>query len=312
MLQITPEGRKLIWAALGGAFRDPWRQRGKITLAGPQPAKAKPRKLNRDRQARFVDNCVTIMGDGTPSHFEFEGACRSGIRSGLCEEGWSWREADRAAAIVVETALNRIGAIRPTWAEAQADFAIDPMIERVFCAHCGMRIPPDRVSSNGTPVKWCSDECGHVARTILKNKSGERVSRAEHLARCSVATQRTLEERATDCAHCGKRFLTRRTDIKYCSQACYHAGQVYLHPRQCEMCGTEFKPANGGEKLGRYCSNECSGLARRRTDLERSCPVCFTGFRLRSVSDRRKFCSLPCSITARRLGAAGIICEAVT
>ena len=115
-----------------------------------------------------------------------------------------------------------------------------------------------------------------------------------------------------ECATCGEMFESRRPDAKYCGQACAKNALVYLHPRQCEQCGVEFKPANGGEKVGRFCSNECSGLARRRTDLEQSCPVCFTGFRRRSVSDRRKFCSQPCSITARRLGAVGIVCEAVS
>lgn len=154
MLQITPEGMKLVRAAMAG-----WRRRGRsveVTLAGPKPRKPKAKKITEGYRRTLVDQTVAVMRKGEPSVFAFEGFMRHGIRSGLCRRGWTWHDADETAADIVGAALARLGAKRPTWQQAQPEwvqFGVT-LIERVRCVNCGWQLPAGH-------TKFCSRRCHH-------------------------------------------------------------------------------------------------------------------------------------------------------
>lgn len=142
MLQVTPEGRRLVQAALGdwaGAAR-----------AGAAPVtlplhreKRKKRKADQIYRRKLIDQTAAIMRRGEPSVFAFEGFMRHGLRSGLCLRGWSWAEADDMAAEVVRLALQQIGAKRPTYQQGQPEWAQDGviLIDRERCIRCGWQLP---------------------------------------------------------------------------------------------------------------------------------------------------------------------------
>ncbi|OYW60375.1 MAG: hypothetical protein B7Z40_20110 [Bosea sp. 12-68-7] len=154
MLMITPEGMKLVRAALAG-----WNGRTKpapITLAGPQPRKPKAKRVTEAYRRALIEQTIAIMRKGEPSVFAFEGFMRHGIRSGLCLRGWSWREADDVAADVVGTALARLGAKRPTWQQAQPEWTQEGvlLIDRERCVNCGWQLPDGH-------RKYCSSRCAN-------------------------------------------------------------------------------------------------------------------------------------------------------
>lgn len=269
MLQITDAGRKLIRAALALSLH----QRQKpVTLAGPQPRgpAVKKRKLNRDRFERFVRNTVLILKTWESSPFEFEAACLHGLRSHLCGEGWPWRDADQAAAAVVEEGLRRIRAVRPRWAEGQIDFALETPVDRLNCVNCGSRIPEER-KENGErlnrSVKYCSDRCNVYAIRRRHRIAHDQQTMAEWLAACSAKSQRRLDELARDCPTCGTRFLPRDRTRKYCSSGCAVRATTKRQEIACNGCGKRFIPKKVRQTC---CSAECGFVAQRRRWAARS------------------------------------------
>lgn len=135
MLQITPQ----TLAALRKA------QEASDNRLRQLRAKASGHRLNRDRRCHLIDVAVHILKQGEASKYEFEAFCRHDLRSRLCLEGWRWSEADTAAADVVGTALNRIGAERPTWKQGQPEYTQEGFapIERTRCVSCGDNLPEE-------------------------------------------------------------------------------------------------------------------------------------------------------------------------
>lgn len=270
----------------------------------PKP-EAKPRqwKLSQERRRSLIERAADILRSGQPTAFALEGACRHGLRSGLCLDGWTWAAADIEARDIVSRALNQLGARRPTWTEGQPEHTSDGFapIERTRCAHCAGKIPEDRGSRNG-PTIYCSDLCSQGAAAHRARLSGEQVSRAEWLARAAARRERTFGAEI-DCAHCGKPFrpgynVNRQ---RFCSRTCADAGKVYhrLPERACVGCGATFKPQHGTAK---YCSPECyqtRGPAPHRGE-ERTCPVCQSIFRVHSPKMPQVTCSHRCSWTLRK------------
>lgn len=85
----------------------------------PKP-KEKPRAVSRiakHRRETITAAIMRILDTGEPTKFAFEGACHAGLRARLCLEGTAWPQADKFANEVVNEALRRIGASRPTWQE---------------------------------------------------------------------------------------------------------------------------------------------------------------------------------------------------
>ncbi len=304
MLQITPAALALLRSAQEAANS---RIRRKL-----QRAKS-ARKLNAERSGRLTDLTARILKTGEPTVFAFEGACRAGIRASLCLEGWKWADADDAARAVIGRALNQIGAERPTWNQGQPEYVSLAGTARTHCARCGGKIDEDRGSTNGTPVRYCSDLCAHNAMAERKRLSGEKVSLAEYLATCAARSAQTMEERATDCAHCGTVFVTRRADRKFCSRECYAEAKTKWQDRECLHCGTVFKPKNsGGKGVSRYCSRECAGAMRVRSRPALQCLTCSTIFYPPYPSDKRSYCSPVCNPFATKAAKAAFLCEQIS
>jgi hypothetical protein len=311
MLAITPQ--TLIYLRTGQQASDAF-LRQKLA----EKRKAEPRRMDQVRFRQLVDKAACILRTGESTKFEFEGACRHGIRSALCLGGWPWSDADAAAAAIVAKALNQIGAVRPTWDQGQPDYAVAYGSQRSRCARCDGPIAEDRGSSNGTPVKFCSDLCAHNAMAERKRISGEKVSLAEYLATCVARTERTMQERAAVCQNpaCGRLFPTKDRDRKYCSRKCWDAREKLYPERVCERpeCGNVFTPKNSGKSVSRYCSRECANLSRRKVRPALTCqnPDCRTIFYPDFPSDKRKYCSDACRPEAvRRLAALRWRCEEV-
>lgn len=261
----------------------------------------KRRKLNTDRFNRLLADTVIILETYTFSKFEFEAACRHGLRSTLCEEGWRWADADAQAVEIVSAGLARIGAVRPPWAEGQPDFAIPNMIERTRCVRCGDDIPEGKVSNNGQEVKYCGDSCKRMAGVVLRRLHGEKQTVASYLAACAVKSQRTFEELARNCEACGTRFLTADRRSKFCSRPCFSSAQVKFPTRECEVCATPFKPKREG---ARFCSKPCAGQRLVKPLPTLSCAYCAGEFRPKTAGQQRMFCSNPCRISGQKSGIA--------
>lgn len=143
--------------------RTPWTPK-------PEP-KAKLRRINKDRRRHLVETVAAILKRGEPTVFAFEAACRHGLRSRLCLQGWKWAEADALAAEIVATALNRIGARRPTWEEGQPEFAQNgagALIERTRCIRCHKPLPENH-------RKFCGHTCAtaHFMMQDRRQKASE-------------------------------------------------------------------------------------------------------------------------------------------
>ncbi|SDD71836.1 hypothetical protein [Rhodospira trueperi] len=250
-------------------------------------------------RARRIATVAAILRDWSASPFEHEGACRHGIRAGLCLDGWPWPRADAEAVHVVSEALAANGATRPTWADGQPEW-IDELTERTRCAWCGNGMPPaSEAHRNGVPRKYCSALCGRLAYAHKARRSGEVHSMAEYLAACAARKEQTRIERRKPCKHCGTLFTPERAEHRFCSRECAHAGMKRSNKLKyvpCKGCGEPIHPAKGRE----YCSNACYHKHRERKQPERTCPVCGTVFRLHVPAAKKECCSRQCAWELRR------------
>lgn len=282
-------------------------------LAKPKAKSREELRIAKHRRETMTRAVMRILDCGRSSKFEYEAAARHGLRSALCLEGWRWPEADRVAASIVEEALRRLGAQRPAWWQGQPEYA-DTDTSRGGCARegCGKPIPIERVSSNGVAVKYCSDFCKSNAHAARQRESGGLMDMATYLAACAARSRKTQEARAAQCDHCGRHFLTRTAGRKYCSRACFHAANAANHERPCENCGKLFKSKDTGPRAGwtRYCSKGCAAIGRRKEREPRACPSCGAIFFPKYPSDRKRFCSYPCSVRADGKQGA-FMCEAI-
>ncbi|MCO6385910.1 hypothetical protein [Aliihoeflea sp. 40Bstr573] len=131
-----------------------WQTNNTVAVA----AKPKVRKINRDKRRHLVDLVATVLKSGEASPFAFEATCRHAIRTRLCLNSWRWQEADLLAADIVEEALRRIGARRPTWAEGQPEYVQNgggALIERTRCVRCHGPLEGDH-------RKFCSSICANA------------------------------------------------------------------------------------------------------------------------------------------------------
>ncbi|MBJ3777867.1 hypothetical protein [Acuticoccus mangrovi] len=184
-------------------------------------AKPKQRQLNDARRRRMIDNVAEIMKAGfeagAPSRFAFEASCRHGIRSGLCTEGWTWQEADAAAADIVSRALAMIGATRPSWKEGQPEWTQDGAlpIERENCLRC-------RGPLEGHHYKFCSTVCAAAWHTSRRERDTSDEARAQRAASDAAYRDRAP---ARACERCGTMYRSRKRDQRYCGSACFYATQ---------------------------------------------------------------------------------------
>lgn len=108
----------------------------------------------------------------------------------------------------------------------------------------------------------------------------------------------------TLCCHCGKEFEVLLAELKrgkgkYCSKQCSYDSQRTLLPRNCETCGSVYKPASDASK---YCSRVCY-YKGKRTLIEKQCAACGKGISVqRSKVYDNNFCSNECFHNFQKTG----------
>lgn len=142
-----------------------------------------------------------------------------------------------------------------------------------------------------------SRDCRHCAAPL---KAGQQVY-CSH--RCHNDARRTAVERI--CRRCSKPFTVLLAAIRqgggvYCTVACYRLAKATTPAVVvCEQCGTE-KAWPGHSPPGRYCSQQCFGLASRK-QVQVECQVCGKAFALHPYR-LREGTGLYCSNACRHIG----------
>ncbi|RWP80459.1 hypothetical protein [Mesorhizobium sp.] len=252
-----------------------------------------PKKLSKhpifgaDKRKHIVNQMMDAMADWRLSPFEFEGACRAGLRSALCLDGNSWQRADDEAASIIETCLR--GHRRPTWLQGQPEGA-----DRENCLGCGQLL--DTSERQLRRVSYCSEMCQASAR--VRREEGDRFNRAQACQKAFKAvTRRHRPEQL--CTHCGTAFRPGDESAGFCSAACArYARHAKLDKRECATCRAPFQPL-ARKKAGRFCSLPCyhvstSGqpAATKATLAPRICDHCSETFQ--RARPKAKFCSAKC------------------
>jgi hypothetical protein len=113
------------------------------------------------------------------------------------------------------------------------------------------------------------------------------------------------------CSYCGRAFSRPPSQVspgdhQFCEPSHYHEWKRKQSEQVARRCGREGCenqiPNSSWAKEARFCSNRCSGLAKR-TRVTRSCPVCSNRFEAepREVeSGRGKYCSANCRVKSTR------------
>lgn len=252
--------------------------------------KKKVRPLHRDPLVRRV---AVILEAGRSSLWQYEAACRTGIRSRLCLSGTNWHDADDYAGRVVLFALHRIGrAHRPSWAQGQPEYD-DRLIERRRCVTCGGEM------ELGSRLKYCSDECGAIAWNRQWQARGRHEDEITRLAFHAACAKGERPER--QCAHCDKAFEVTAKNVrqKYCDEKCFKAAKSVDKNRMCPTCGIGFI---ANHRTHEYCSPHCQSRARKVELPTKKCETCGVEFQPRDrwQNERRRFCSRACSDEAQR------------
>lgn len=208
------------------------------------------RRDKRIHNDPIVRRIARILDSGRPTRFAFEGACRHGIRAHLCLSGATWARADTFAALVVTLALHRIGATRPTWAQAQPEYGDD--VERWWCVVCHGEL-------NGERSKYCSDVCRVIG--VNRDVSARRVLDEQAARAAMVAAGGRTLERA--CQQCGEAFEVdlHRPLRKFCSVKCFRESRA-AQAKTCPQCGHQFTPRHNRSQ--KFCSLECRDESYRR------------------------------------------------
>lgn len=130
-----------------------------VAVVTPRAAVVKPgRRLPEARHKRLVLVVVGLLRAGQPpTPFAREGMLIAAVRSAIViRGGWTWRDADRVARLVVHEALRTIGAKRPSWVEASTPHYAQgdafSLFERTRCRNCGWQLPPENRA-------FCSNRC---------------------------------------------------------------------------------------------------------------------------------------------------------
>ncbi|MFG1463413.1 hypothetical protein V5F77_10980 [Xanthobacter sp. DSM 24535] len=139
------------------------------------------RKLKSAYRSRLIDAAASLMLRVEPTPFALEAAIRHWLRRRLCLRGWAWRDADLAAEDVVDRALHRVGAERPTWKAGQPEFTQEGviMVERFYCINCNSLLPEGHWKFCGTIC--CTNHNGRIYR-MFKDKEARAVAELEDAA----------------------------------------------------------------------------------------------------------------------------------
>lgn len=256
--------------------------------------KRKPRPIfDGLRRRHKIDQILDRMRDWRLTPFENEGACRAGLRSALCLEGYGWHRADEEAAGLVAEALRLMGAVRPTWEQGQREYSVP----RENCTWC-CRLIPEELQNGTRPPRFCSDVC---ARAALQHRDFEVRAHDDAMYYSALDVIRRFRFPARDCVQCGKQFRTFNWEGfgVYCSRECYRAAKSYIQERECPCCGKRFRPkqiARLDREVGLFCSKSCRYAAKRPA---RDCVICGDSFQPRS--EYSFFCSPTCNKRAYKI-----------
>jgi hypothetical protein len=141
--------------------------------------KKPPNKSDARRYGALVDSLahtirLAFEAGETGSLWGLEGPLRASIRSDLCLQGWTWKDADELTRDILAAAFRRVGASRPSWNEGQLEWTIEAgtLIERTRCVHCHKPLPEGH-------FKFCGEICGAASRmrwSYRQGMSAERVA----------------------------------------------------------------------------------------------------------------------------------------
>ncbi|MEQ1405635.1 hypothetical protein ABK249_11890 [Neorhizobium sp. Rsf11] len=243
--------------------------------------------LKGERRRHVVDEVMDALRDWRFSKFENEGPIRYGLRSALCLDGHRWPLADMEADLLVQEALRRIGAKRPSWAEGQRDYT-DP---RHTCAWCGQDLP-EEMTSGARQGRFCSSLCAKSA--IQKRTEEDRY----HASRTGTAAYRIIRREKLplrDCLQCGTAFRPfnyNKADQRFCTHECSQLWSRRIPERECKTCGTPFRPRASS---GIYCSIACS--VKRAAEVL-PCHSC--GGPVPSRALNAKYCCNACRVREER------------
>jgi very-short-patch-repair endonuclease len=135
---------------------------------------------------------------------------------------------------------------------------------------------------------YCSLECRRAGTHLAKHcPTCDRVfytSRGDRHVYCSrtcrVAQIKTVKN--TECARCGKRFKSRRPDIKHCSEKCRRPAIII----ECATCGKSFRASPAELKYKdraprRFCSFRCYRRFVGETTPERNARLSLTSLKIK-------------------------------
>ena len=105
------------------------------------------------------------------------------------------------------------------------------------------------------------------------------------------------------CPFCGKEFLSRYPNQKYCSRDCY-SSMCKIKTRICPVCGKEFTPYQNTS----CCSKSCAAKLRIRNadNEEKICPIC--GEKFIPEMKRTRYCSRKCYQKAQQKSCICVVC----
>lgn len=249
------------------------------------PGKTPKQARNKQARDHMVNEAKLILAEGKASAFEYEGACRHGIRSGLCLDGADWGTADDVAAYAVGEALKRLGARRPTWEEGQPEATISDGC----CAWCGTEVEQHGRRED----RFCSSVCAESYWRNREDQEGHKLSIMHRRAKRIIVREQQPER---PCKCCGKPFRPHdpADPSKFCSMSC---AKITIPDRACGCCEKVFHPAT---RKVRFCSKECWLEQNRQEAIERECITCGKRF-LATKLKRTGFCGDSCATMQRNL-----------
>lgn len=234
-----------------------------VTLATTSLQKPRP-SMSREKRRHLINRVVDIISDWRLTPFENEGAVRAGLRSGMCINGHSWKDADDVAQGLLAAAFQKIVAGRPSWEQGQRQHTI----AEENCNWCGLEIAEEDRSGK-RKARFCSAVC---ARSALMYRDWETRWKESAIGRSAFS-------------------IIRRDETPQ---------------RQCQWCGSSYRPFNHENKNQRFCSFECSRKALR-TIPECECLTCHKTFRPRVAG--RRFCSVECVRSRHIEDRECIVCQ---
>lgn len=194
----------------------------------PKPETERKRKklrITKDKRRLLVEAAALILAEGTPTKFALEADCRHGLRQHLCLDGWSWHEAETAAKEIVDAALNRIGAYRPSWKEGQPEYTQDGVVvfERTRCIRCGWKLPEGH-------HKYCSSICAKNHHAAMSRLHEREAMNARVRAWYAAWSAKQPEQ---PCEQCGQKFRPSRPGRRFCSKVCANRHNSAMTRRPC-------------------------------------------------------------------------------